>query len=59
MDRLFHNEDGAWSNRRDLPRIASQQESFDVAYPAGSNEDEIGFRPLRLSRDRLGEGSVG
>ncbi len=58
-DRLFHDEDGAGGDRRDLPGDAPQQESLNVAQPAGSDEDEIGLHPPRLSRDRPGEGAMG
>ena len=58
-DRLFHDEDGAGGDRRDLPGDAPQQESLNVAQPAGSDEDEIGLHPLRLSRDCSGQGPMG
>jgi hypothetical protein len=57
--RLFHDEDGARSDRRNLPGDAPQQESANVAQPAGSEEDEIGLHSARLSHDRPSDGAVG
>ena len=58
-ERLFHDEDRAGGDRRDLPGDASHQESTDVAQSSGSDENEIGFDPPRLSHDRPGEGTMG
>ena len=58
-DRLFHDEDGAGGDRRDLSRDASHQESSNVAQSAGSDEDEIGLHPSSLSHDRPGEEAMG
>jgi hypothetical protein len=58
-DRLFHDEDGTAGDRRDLSGDAPQQKSSNVAQPAGSDEDEIGLHPARLSHDGLGERAMG
>jgi hypothetical protein len=58
-ERLFHDEDGAAGDRRDLPGDAPQQESSNVAQPAGPDEDEIGLYPPGLSHDRPGKGPMG
>jgi hypothetical protein len=58
-ERLFHDEDGAVGDRRDLSGDASQQESSNVTQPAGSEEDEIGLHPPHLLHDRPGSGAMG
>jgi len=58
-ERLFHDEEGTGGDQCDLPGDASHQESSNVAQPAGSDEDEIGFHSPRLSHDRPGEGAMG
>jgi hypothetical protein len=58
-ERLFHDEDGAGGDRRDLSGDASQQESSNVTEPAGSDKDKIGFRMSRSSHDRPGERAMG
>jgi hypothetical protein len=58
-DWLFHDEDGAPGDQRDLPGDAPQQESSNVAQPAGPDEDEIGLYPPGLSHYRPGEGAMG
>jgi hypothetical protein len=56
---LLYDEDGAWGDRSNLPRDAPQQESSNVAQPAGSEEDQIGLHAPRLSYDCSGDGAMG